>query len=75
MNKEQIVKEYDARFKKKPNKWTSDERNEFCYQTLLHAIPTKNNHRYRMRQRHTVTYLPSDLRTQKLRDWIHLRKL
>lgn len=35
MNKEQIIKEYDDRFKKKPNKWTNDERNEMCYQTIF----------------------------------------
>lgn len=34
MNKAKIVKEYDDRFKKKPNKWTNDERNEMCYQTI-----------------------------------------
>ena len=67
MNKEEIIKEYDARFKKKPEKWASDERNEHCYQTLLQCYPEpKTIIDIGCGNGHTLKYLAERFKNSKL---------
>jgi len=59
MDKKELMKEYDEYYRKKPEKWTSDDRNEYARQIIEDCIeyPPKNFLDIGCGNGHTIKYL------------------